>query len=74
MSKKKKDVLVEELRRLGFRPFPKKQDASKAGEKEDAEENEEGEGGKELKHAIEAATEEAEEEAEGSEIDVNAKS
>jgi DNA topoisomerase II len=35
VSKKKKDVLVAELRRLNFRPFPKKSDARKAGEIED---------------------------------------
>ncbi|KAF2675536.1 type II DNA topoisomerase [Microthyrium microscopicum] len=34
VSKKKKAVLVEELRSLKFKPFPKKEDAAKAGEKE----------------------------------------
>lgn len=36
ISKKKKDVLVAELRKLDFKPFPKKVDAAKAGEEEEA--------------------------------------
>lgn len=36
ISRKKKAVLVEELRRLKFKPFPKVADAKKAGELEDA--------------------------------------
>lgn len=34
ISKKKKPVLIAELKKLGFDPFPKKEDASKAGELE----------------------------------------
>jgi DNA topoisomerase II len=40
ISKKKKAVLVEELRRLKFKPFPKVADARKAGELMDAQEDE----------------------------------
>jgi DNA topoisomerase-2 len=43
VSKKKKSVLVDELRKLGFNPFPKKADAKKAGEKEAFVEEAEGE-------------------------------
>lgn len=32
ISKKKKAVLIEELRRLGFKPFAKIEDATKDGE------------------------------------------
>jgi DNA topoisomerase-2 len=35
VSKKKKDILVAELRKLNFRAFPKKEEAKKAGEPED---------------------------------------
>jgi DNA topoisomerase II len=35
VSKKKKDVLVAELRKLNFKPFPKASDAKKAGEIEE---------------------------------------
>lgn len=35
VSKKKKDVLVAELRKLNFTPFPKTEDAKKSGELED---------------------------------------
>ncbi|KAF1977580.1 type II DNA topoisomerase [Bimuria novae-zelandiae CBS 107.79] len=41
VSKKKKAVLVEELRKLGFTPFPKVADAKTAGEQEDAQDDEE---------------------------------
>ncbi|KAF2020724.1 type II DNA topoisomerase [Aaosphaeria arxii CBS 175.79] len=45
IAKKKKAVLVAELQKLGFKPFPKVSDAKKAGEVEDAAEDEsEGEG------------------------------
>ena len=40
VSKKKKVVLVEELKKLGFTPFPKVADAKKAGESEDAQNDE----------------------------------
>jgi DNA topoisomerase-2 len=40
VSKKKKADLVAELRRKDFKPFPKVQDASKAGETEAVVENE----------------------------------
>jgi DNA topoisomerase-2 len=39
VSKKKKTVLVEELKKLAFTPFPKVTDAKKAGEQEDAQED-----------------------------------
>jgi DNA topoisomerase-2 len=51
VSKKKKAVLVQELRTLKFKPYPKKVDAQKGGEKEelaadpDASEEESQEGG-----------------------------
>jgi DNA topoisomerase II len=35
VSRKKKQVLVEELKRLKFKPFPKVADAKKSGENED---------------------------------------
>ncbi|KAJ4360663.1 DNA topoisomerase 2 [Didymosphaeria variabile] len=41
VSKKKKAVLVEELKKLGFTPFPKVTDAKKAGEQEDAQQDDE---------------------------------
>ncbi|KAF2867001.1 DNA topoisomerase [Massariosphaeria phaeospora] len=41
VSKKKKAVLVEELKKLNFRPFPKVADAKKAGEDEKAMEDDE---------------------------------
>jgi DNA topoisomerase-2 len=41
VSKKKKAVLVEELKKLTFTPFPKIPDAKTAGEVEDAMEDEE---------------------------------
>ena len=41
VSKKKKLVLVEELRKLGFKPFPKVIEAKKAGENEPLIEDEE---------------------------------
>jgi DNA topoisomerase II len=44
VSRKKKAVLVTELKKLGFKPFPKVSDAKKAGEFEDAMEDEEDEG------------------------------
>lgn len=46
VAKKKKAVLVEELKKLGFKPFPKVSDAKKAGELEEAfeDDNEESEG------------------------------
>lgn len=40
VSKKKKAVLVSELKAKGFRPFPKVADASKEGETEETLENE----------------------------------
>lgn len=40
VSKKKKLVLVQELKKLGFTPFPKADDAKKAGENEDVQEDE----------------------------------
>lgn len=40
VSKKKKAVLVEELKKLDFKPFPKVADAKKAGEMEDVQEDE----------------------------------
>ncbi|KAF2465458.1 type II DNA topoisomerase [Lindgomyces ingoldianus] len=43
VSKKKKAVLVAELKKLGFTPFPKVTDAKKAGEAEDVLEEEESE-------------------------------
>jgi len=43
VSKKKKAVLVEELKKLSFDPFPKVADAKKAGELEDAQEDEDNE-------------------------------
>ncbi|OCL09200.1 type II DNA topoisomerase [Glonium stellatum] len=41
VSKKKKTTLVAELQKLNFKPFPKVADARKAGELEDAAEDEE---------------------------------
>lgn len=41
VSKKKKAVLVEELKKLNFTPFPKVADAKKAGELVDAQEDDE---------------------------------
>lgn len=41
VSKKKKTVLVEELKKLGFTPFPKVADAKMAGEDEQAEDDDE---------------------------------
>ena len=35
VAKKKKQVLIEELKSLNFRSFPKVKDAKKAGEKEE---------------------------------------
>jgi DNA topoisomerase II len=43
ISKKKKAVLIAELRAKGFKAFPKVADASKAGELEPAVEDEEAE-------------------------------
>jgi DNA topoisomerase-2 len=43
VSKKKKAVLMAELRKLNFKPFPKVEDASKAGEIEKIAANEEDE-------------------------------
>lgn len=47
ISRKKKGVLIAELKKLGFDAFPKKQDASKAGELEKTvdDEEDEAEGG-----------------------------
>jgi len=39
VSKKKKTVLVQELKKLGFTPFPKVEDAKAAGEVEDVQED-----------------------------------
>jgi DNA topoisomerase-2 len=39
VSKKKKAVLMAELKKLNFKPFPKVEDASKAGELENTAEN-----------------------------------
>jgi DNA topoisomerase-2 len=41
VSKKKKAVLMAELKKLNFKPFPKVEDASKAGELENTVENDE---------------------------------
>jgi DNA topoisomerase-2 len=41
VSRKKKAVLVAELKKLNFTPFPKVDDAKKAGEIEDAQEDDE---------------------------------
>ena len=41
ISNKKNSTLVAELQRLNFKPFPKVVDAQKAGEVEDAAEDEE---------------------------------
>jgi DNA topoisomerase-2 len=41
VSKKKKAVLVQELKKLGFTPFPKVDDAKKNGEVEDAQQDDE---------------------------------
>lgn len=41
VSKKKKTVLVQELKKLGFTPFPKVDEAKKAGEIEDVQEDDE---------------------------------
>jgi DNA topoisomerase-2 len=43
VSKKKKAVLVQELKKLGFAPFPKVEDAKAAGEVEDVQEDDESE-------------------------------
>ena len=43
VSKKKKAVLMAELKKLDFKPFPKKADASKAGETENTVENDDDE-------------------------------
>ncbi|KAL1801636.1 hypothetical protein ACET3X_001978 [Alternaria dauci] len=43
VSKKKKTVLVQELKKLGFTPFPKVEEAKAAGEVEDVQEDEESE-------------------------------
>ncbi|KIW07682.1 uncharacterized protein PV09_01622 [Verruconis gallopava] len=43
VSKKKKSVLIDELKQLGFKPFPKVEDAKKAGEDEAYVENDESE-------------------------------
>ena len=40
MSKKKKAVLVQELKKLGFTPFPKVEEAKQAGEDEAFQEDE----------------------------------
>ncbi|USP81432.1 type II DNA topoisomerase [Curvularia clavata] len=40
VSKKKKTALVQELKKLGFTPFPKVEDAKAAGEDEDVQEDE----------------------------------
>jgi hypothetical protein len=40
VSKKKKAVLVAELKKLNFTPFSKVEDAKKAGEEEDAQDDE----------------------------------
>ncbi|KAK5937055.1 DNA topoisomerase 2 [Knufia obscura] len=45
ISRKKKPVLIAELKKLGFDAFPKKQDASKAGELERTVEEEDDEAG-----------------------------
>jgi DNA topoisomerase-2 len=39
VSKKSKSKLVEELRKNGYKPFPRVNDAKKAGETEDVVEN-----------------------------------
>jgi DNA topoisomerase-2 len=41
VSKKKKAILVQELKKLGFTPFPKVDEAKKNGEVEDAQEDDE---------------------------------
>ena len=41
VSKKKKPVLVAELRKREYEPFPKVKDAQKAGENDDVVENDE---------------------------------
>lgn len=41
VSKKKKPILVAELRKREYEPFPKVKDAQKAGEDDDVVENEE---------------------------------
>lgn len=41
VSKKKKSVLVAELRKREYEPFPKGKDAKKAGETDDTVENDE---------------------------------
>jgi DNA topoisomerase-2 len=43
VSKKKKKVLIDELRSLNFQAFPKNDDAKKSGEQEDVVENDEAE-------------------------------
>ena len=49
ISRKKKAVLVEELRAKGFKPFPKIADARKEGEFEPVVENDEGDDADEAK-------------------------
>jgi len=44
ISKKKKAVLIAELRKLNFKPFPKVEDAAKEGETEPVVENDDSEG------------------------------
>lgn len=44
VSKKKKSVLVAELQKLGFKPFPKVSDAKKAGELEQVVDEDDDEG------------------------------
>lgn len=39
ISKKKKGVLMAELKKLNFKPFPKVEDAKRAGEAEQVAEN-----------------------------------
>ncbi|KAF2178235.1 type II DNA topoisomerase [Zopfia rhizophila CBS 207.26] len=51
VSRKKKAVLVAELKKLNFKPFPKVSDAKKAGEMEQVEEEEEEEEGDEQSEA-----------------------
>jgi DNA topoisomerase-2 len=47
VSKKKKPVLVAELRKRDYEPFPKVKDAVKAGETDDVAENDDEVGGDE---------------------------
>ena len=46
VAKKKKQVLIEELRSLNFRSFPKVKDAKKAGEEEETVPDEDEDEGK----------------------------